>query len=122
MDKETARYIINYFSDLLTIEERMAIKHTSSTMKLNASDVENTIMRNAYKKAGWLTSDQNILDLLKEGYDKFELNVANRILVENPSKVFFNNCPICNKLARTPSAQQCRFCGHDWHNSSKISS
>lgn len=30
-------------------------------------------------------------------------------------KILWNNCPNCNKLARTPKAKQCRFCEYDWH-------
>jgi hypothetical protein len=29
--------------------------------------------------------------------------------------IYFNNYPVCRKLARTLKAKQCRFCGHDWH-------
>jgi hypothetical protein len=116
MDNETAKYIINYFSNLLTGEEKMAVKHTSSTYKLEHSTSENTNLTKIYKAKSWLTSDQTVLDLLKDGYDNFELNVANRILTQNSDKVFFNNCPNCNKLARTPYARQCRYCGHNWHH------
>ena len=116
MDNETAKYIINYFSNLLTGEEKMAVKHTSSTYKLEHSTSENTNLTRIYKSKGWLTSDQTVLDLLKDGYDNFELNVANRILTQNSDKVFLNNCPNCNKLARTPYARQCRHCGHNWHH------
>jgi|JI10StandDraft_1071094.scaffolds.fasta_scaffold148312_3 hypothetical protein len=62
-----------------------------------------------------LTSDQTILDLLNDGYENFEITVANRILIESASKVFFNNCSKCNKLVRTPYAKQFLFCGHNWH-------
>lgn len=116
MDKETATYIITYFSNLLTSAERMAIKHTNSTYKLENSTSDNTTLKRIYKEKGWLTSDQSVLDLLKNGYDNFELNVANRIIDQNADKVFFNNCPKCNKLARTPYARQCRHCGHSWHD------
>lgn len=94
----------------------MAIKHTTSTYKLQHSTSDNTNLTRIYREKGWLTSDQTVLDLLKEGYDKFELNVANRIVSQNSEKVFFNNCPKCNKLARTPYARQCRHCGHSWHD------
>jgi ssDNA-binding Zn-finger/Zn-ribbon topoisomerase 1 len=57
---------------------------------------------------------------IKVGYDSFELNVANRIMEQTPEKVFFNNCPKCNKLARTPRARQCRHCGHSWHDLSVV--
>ena len=115
MDKETAEYIINYFSNLLTSAERMAIKHTSSTYKLEDSTSDNTNLTKVYRENGWLTSDQLVLDLLKDGYDNFELNAATRIISQNPDKIFFNNCTKCNHLARTPYARQCRHCGHSWH-------
>jgi hypothetical protein len=51
-----------------------------------------------------------------EDYDKLEQKVAERMVQQNPSKVFFNNCPKCNKLARTPFARQCRYCGHSWRD------
>ena len=69
-----------------------------------------------YKQKGWLTSDQAALELIKDGYDAFELKTAKRILADNSDKIFLNNCAMCGKLARTPEAKQCRHCGHDWHN------
>ena len=116
MDKETIEYMITYFSSLLTSEEMLAIKHTHSTYKLEDSTTDNSNLTRIYKKYGWLTSDQNVLELLKNGYEQFEINIANRIMSQNPEKVFFNNCPKCNKLARTPHAKQCRYCEHNWHD------
>jgi hypothetical protein len=116
VDNETAKYVINYFSNLLTSVERMAITHSTSTNKLQHSTSENTILTKIYREKGWLTSDQSVLDLLKDGYENFEVNVANRIIDQDTEKVFFNNCPKCNKLTRTPYARQCRHCGHSWHN------
>lgn len=116
MDSETARYIIDYFSNLLKSEERMAIKHTHSIYKLEHSNSDNIKLAKIYREKGWLTSEQSVLDLLKNGYDKFELNVAERILNQNYDKVFLNNCPKCNRLARTPYASQCRHCGNNWHD------
>ncbi|MBI3233097.1 MAG: hypothetical protein HYZ42_03500 [Bacteroidetes bacterium] len=116
MNLETARYIIRHFPNLLTGAEKMAIKHTTSLHKIENSQYNNPNKIKIYLDQGWLTTDQNILDLLKDGYDSFELNVAYRIISQNPEKIFFNNCPKCDKLARTPYARQCRFCGHSWHN------
>ena len=116
MDNDTAKYIINYFPNLLTVAERRAIKHTASGYKLQHSTSDNISLTKIYKEKGWLTSDRTVLDLLKDGYDNFELNVATRIIEQSPEKVFFNNCPKCNKLARTPYARQCRYCGHGWHD------
>ena len=116
MDNETAKYIITYFSNLLTDAEKMAIKHTHSIYKRGDSAGENTSWTRIYKKAGWITDEQNVLDLLKGGFEQFELNVANRILSENADSVFLNNCPKCGKLTKTPYARQCRHCSHRWHD------
>ncbi len=116
MDHETARYILSYFSRFLTDDERMAIKHTNSIYKLQNSSSDNTQLTRVYREKGWITSNQKVLDLLKDGYDNFELNAATRILTHGPGGVFFNRCPKCKKLARTPFARQCRHCRHNWHD------
>lgn len=117
MDQDTAKYIVCYFSELLTNSERAAIKHTHSMIKLDVEEIErnsNSTLLNIYKKKGWISEDIEILNLLKDGYDNFEIRVAERIMSEHSKEVFLNNCPNCNKLARTPQAKQCRFCSFNW--------
>lgn len=114
MDIEKAEYIINHFSKLLSSEEQMAIKHTHSVIKLGG-EFDNPTIKNIYHKNGWITKDKSVLQLLMNGFDNFQIQTAKRILEQNPDKVFLNNCPQCGKLARTPRAKQCRFCGHNWH-------
>ena len=41
--------------------------------------------------------------------------LAEVILEESEDEVFWNLCPKCNGLARTPQAKQCRHCYFDWH-------
>lgn len=110
---EKADYIIAYYRDLLTLPERKALRHHVSTLKLEGVDKQS--LTRMYLKTGWLTDDPLILNYLREGYTQFILNCAERILHETPEKIFFNLCPNCGKLARTPQAKQCRFCGEDWH-------
>ena len=110
---EKAGYIMAYYSNLLTLEEAKALKHHRHTYKLEGENDERRTRM--YLKTGWLSDDPLILNLLKEGYTRFTLNCAERILKESPNEVFFNLCPKCGKLARTPTAKQCRFCGYDWH-------
>ncbi|QHS57329.1 hypothetical protein GWR56_17940 [Mucilaginibacter sp. 14171R-50] len=111
--KQRARYVIEYFSNLMTATERLALRHIRSECKL--AGVENQNLVNAYYKKGWLSTDPEVLALLNQGADQFMLNCAERILKEKPDEVFLNLCPRCGKLARTPQAKQCRFCGEDWH-------
>ena len=117
MDKEIAEYVFNYFSDFMSEKEVIAWRHYCSTVKLSGK--ENSTMAKALKKRGFLTEDQTALNLLKDGIDNFQLRAAKRILADNKQKIFFNKCPKCEQLARTPQAKQCRHCGHDWHAKNK---
>ncbi|WP_137904044.1 hypothetical protein [Chryseobacterium sp. 2VB] len=112
MDRETIDYIIRYFSKLMTKDEALALNHHMYTLKSS----ENTRMRNIMIERGWINSDPEVIQLLEHGYEVFEQNVVTRIMKETPEKVFFNNCPKCHKLARTPRAKQCRYCGYNWHH------
>lgn len=112
MDKETASYIRNYFSRLLTDDEKLALKYHMYTYKTE----DNPQMRKVMVDKGWISERSDIKEFLNDGYDEFELNVSKRIMKETPEKVFFNNCPKCNRLARTPYARQCKHCGHSWHH------
>lgn len=96
----------------MTDDEKLALKYHMYTYKTE----DNPQMRKAMIDRGWISERPEVKEFLKDGYEEFELNVARRIMKETPEKVFFNNCPKCNKLARTPYARQCRHCGHSWHN------
>lgn len=111
-ETDLEQYIIIYFHHLLTEQERTAYKHQITTEKAENSKSEQFRKMLMTK---WGTEDPDILSLLEDGYDQFKHRVAERILRDEPEKVFINNCPKCGKLARTPKAKQCRFCGHDWH-------
>ncbi|QQD12977.1 hypothetical protein [Sphingobacterium sp. UDSM-2020] len=114
MNKEIQDYIITYYLDLMSPEEKLAYKHAHSTLKLDGSENLEKMQR-IYLKTGWLTKDQTVLSLLNNGLEKFNENTATRILRDHHLDIVFNYCPKCHKLARTPTAKQCRFCFHDWH-------
>tara|TARA_R110000796_G_scaffold96719_1_gene202909 strand:+ start:309929 stop:310291 length:363 start_codon:yes stop_codon:yes gene_type:complete len=110
-ETDIEQYIIIYYHNLLTMEEKLAYKHHITTEKVeNSSEEFGKILMKR-----WGTTNKEALKLLEGGYGEFKKKVARRILSETPDKVFINNCPKCGKLARTPEAKQCRFCGHDWH-------
>lgn len=96
----------------MTNDEKLALKYYMYTYKTE----DNPQMRKVMVDKGWISERTDIKEFLKDGYDEFELNVAKRIIKETPAKIFFNNCPKCNKLARTPYARQCRHCGHNWRH------
>ncbi|HVW98178.1 MAG TPA: hypothetical protein VHA56_19560 [Mucilaginibacter sp.] len=110
---EKAEYIIRFYSSLLTSQEASALRHHRSTIKLEG--INTTPLTRTYLKVGWLSDDPAILNYLNEGYMQFLLNCAQRILADHPDKIYFNFCPTCGKLARTPFAKQCRYCKEEWH-------
>jgi len=112
MDKEVIDYIRNYFGNLMTDDEQSALKYHMYTSKTS----EDSQMRQMMIERGWINQDPEVMKLLKNGYEEFEQNTMKRIMAETPEKVFFNNCPECGKLARTPLAKQCRHCGHSWRD------
>lgn len=114
MELETALYITTYYNLFFTEQEKIAHRHLMSIVKLEG-EPENSPRIKMYKQKGWLTSDKNILCLIKHGESEFLINTAIRILNEHKEKIFLNTCPNCKKLARTPKAKQCRQCGTDWH-------
>ena len=56
------------------------------------------------------------LDLASGGFQAFVLRTGERMMRDHQEKIALNCCPQCGRLARTPTARQCRFCRHDWHN------
>jgi len=113
MDKETAQYIVTYYSSLMPYNEKLAWKHYSSILKLEDNNNPKTLA--TYKRKGWITDEAEILQLVEKGYDNFEMETAQKILEKYSEKIIFNKCPKCDKLARTPLAKQCRYCGNSWH-------
>jgi hypothetical protein len=132
---ELEAYVIYYFArDLMTTNERRAHQHLLSAQPLTEAEqrlsagialeeaqgfvvpakVKSVLRRG---RAG-LSDDPEVLGLASGGLEEFYVRTAQRILAEDRDKIFVNTCPSCGKLARTPQARQCHFCGHDWHSNS----
>ena len=118
MEPEKVDYILNHYSHFMTLREAAAWKHWATNYKMDhgtkKSEKEREAKRNHFYEKGWLTRDKEVLELLEDGIEAFRRNTAKRIDAEK--EVYYNNCSKCGKLARTPMARQCRFCGHTWFN------
>jgi len=102
----------------MTAHERLAHRHLTGAIKAThgRSDTAAQAEAKANKALSKLLSDDPVvLQLAGGGWGLFVERTAQRILTENGERVFLNFCPRCAALARTPTARQCRFCGHDWH-------
>ncbi|MDO5979877.1 hypothetical protein [Flavivirga spongiicola] len=117
MDIEKIDYILQYSSNLMSREEKLAWRHYSTIVKRGKNDISefSDSRREMFLRQNWLTDNPNALELLKDGADAFRKNTAERILADNGENIVFNYCPKCDKLTRTPRAKQCRFCNYNWH-------
>ena len=89
MSNQTAKYVITYFSSLLTDKERLAIRHSHSLLKLDntdETDEQNQRRTNMYKKQGWLTDDKEVLELqlLDTDFDQALIKINEKYSVEYP--------------------------------------
>ena len=110
---ELTRYIFTYYAHLMTLHERAAYKSIIAEEK--AENVESSRLAQ-FLRERWVSSDPEVKALLADGQDKFMKSVCDRILREHADKVYFNYCPNCKILARTPRAKQCPKCFYDWHD------
>ena len=114
MNEETAHYLINYFPQLMTTAEKLLWKHIIATDKL-ASVTRDEFRQHVQR---WMEEHRLLVHdeaQLIDGVDTFYLTTARRIYQEHGGEQLLNNCPRCDRLARTPLARQCRHCGHNWH-------
>src|ERR1041385_1494915 len=112
MENELADYIFNYCSSFFNEVERRAFRHSFGQQKISeqSSDSWKKMIEEKFS-----ATDESALALLKDGIPQFVYNTAKRIFEERGNELKLNLCPKCKKIARTPTAIQCRFCGHDWH-------
>jgi len=92
----------------MTKAERLAYRSILVQGKLDAGYDENLL-------ADLKTNDPEASSLMADGEQLFLRRVRDRILREHGDSVFLNRCPKCGGLAKTPKAQQCHWCHHDWH-------
>jgi hypothetical protein len=59
---------------------------------------------------------EDVRQALSAGFESFLEKVKHRIQSDVKSgKLAINRCPSCAKVAQTPKAKQCFWCGCDWH-------
>jgi hypothetical protein len=110
---ELTRYVWDNYQSLMTDFERRVGAAIIARIKSGAatSPAMAQILSERWGKVG----DPEIEDALASGAEDFRQRVCQRVLTECASEVFINRCTKCGRIVRTPQAQQCFWCGHDWH-------
>jgi hypothetical protein len=111
-DAELVRYVNDHYYSLMTVLERLGQKAAFVEEKASRSSPG---MAATLRRQWGAQNDPEVVAALTQGVDAFRARVAQRILRDHADEVFLNRCSACGRLTRTPRAQQCLWCGHDWH-------
>jgi hypothetical protein len=112
-ERHTAsRYILNHYSWLMALEEKVAYKHIVGKRKIDST--ESAPMRQMLRKV-FQADDVGVHTILAEGEDGFFDRIVLRLIREHADKIVWNLCPKCGSLARTPRACLCPVCSHTWY-------
>jgi hypothetical protein len=109
-ETETTRYVWDYCQSLMTDLERRVFKAIIARQKSDASSPE---MARTLLQSWGGGNDAEIEAALADGAEAFRQRVCRRLLQAQVMKV--HRCPRCDRVLRTPTARQCFWCGHDWH-------
>ena len=113
-DRELTAYVWRNYRTLLTPLESLADKALMAEFKAEHSSPG---MANKIRERWGSQDDPDVAAALADGPEVFRDRVRDRILRECPDKVILNRCSECSRLVATSLAQQCLWCGHDWHSS-----
>lgn len=107
-------YVWRHHRDRFTDEELMIGRVILGMTKAQNASSKQVAMR-IREKFGIDSNNPIIVAALADGVEAFRKRVRDRVLCEHARKIRVNRCPACERVVRTPLAQQCLWCGHDWH-------
>jgi hypothetical protein len=112
-EHQLTTYVWNHYARLFTPVEAKAAwaVHADAKARVGSTGVAEFIW-----KRHNLADDPAVMKALADGVEAFRRRTARRVLRDHASDVFVNRCPKCSRVVGTPKAQQCLWCGHDWHS------
>lgn len=116
MTTQESEYVFRHYAYLMTLPENAAFKNFILNAKNEANKSRNPDRGESQFYRKKYVNNPEVLTLMEDGFEVFQERVVNRILEEHSDKIYFNLCPKCNQLVRTPKTKQCQHCFHSWHN------
>ena len=112
-EQQLATYIFNHYSHYFTpIEKKGALAvYADGKANIGSKPIADFIW-----KRHQLAEDAALMAELADGIDAFRFRTAHRVIERCGTEVFVNRCARCNCVVATPKAQQCLWCGYDWHS------
>jgi hypothetical protein len=111
-DTVLADYIWRHYGQYFTRAEHRASTAVWAERKETAGAAD---MKERVWRSQRLSEDATVTGLLADGTEAFHRRAALRVLAEHHDEILVNRCPKCERIVCTPKAQQCLWCGYDWH-------
>ena len=115
-------YVRKHRRDLMTPLERRVVEYTAPIVSESS---HHKIGKHLHRKVGILheylesrdghVDDDAILAAFQLPHGTRSKNAVTRVIEEHRAQINENRCFVCNRIVRTPAAQQCLWCGHAWH-------
>ena len=106
-------YIWNHYQHLMTDFERLVGKAIIGRAKAEHSSSPQV---SAMLQQSWGRADDPAVNAaLQDGADVFRRQVRDRLMSTHSGQIVVNQCPVCQRIVRTPKARLCVWCGHTWY-------
>ncbi len=123
-EEHLTHYVLRYFSHfaneferdlMLSLElDHKAVLSGSPIMKHKLGEKRDEIIARVTKP--------DFVALQPLGRDECQRRIRDRILCDHFDAIYFNRCPACQRLARTPVARMCSYCGKTWYDADCLNS
>jgi ribosomal protein L32 len=117
-DEQLTNYVLGYFSNLANEFERdlmLSLNLDHKTVLSDSPIMKHKLGEERDKIIARITKP-DVLALLPLGRNECHRRIRDRILHDHIDAIHFNRCPACQRLARTPVAQMCPYCGKTWYD------
>lgn len=121
-DVALTEYIASYAKHFMTDLEKRCMHLCGTIYRIEGAQEDGFEGANDQSKEFWSRHfDDDVKLTLEMGYVAYRKQLHERFFLEaKDGKLPINRCPRCTRIARTPRAQYCRWCGFDWHPISEM--
>jgi formylmethanofuran dehydrogenase subunit E len=107
MNAKIASHIIAHYPQFLSKKEAEAVLHHHTIIELsNRRDaVVHYKERKLYRDKGLLSKDLEVLTMLSQGYELFQIQVARRILEAHGDAITVTQCEECGEVFSLPARE-----------------
>jgi hypothetical protein len=111
---ELQRYVWQFLVGLMSSEEQIVEKewHAQQHQRYGQTHIAEFL-----NKRHGLDASMEVQKVRRIGFDTYTKHICERLQRDKPNEFYIHRCSQCARILFTPVAQQCFWCGADWHHS-----